>query len=151
MGTGTLVTNGPLLQTGPTAPIGYHPCGPSARATISPLQLWGWALQREVTCQVAWLTGMAPFLEQSYTLNTCGVAGPQALAREDKPGIIGLGQCWDLGSMALLTGGGLQTLRIDPLWSCAWPWLSPHPSPASPQPTAPHSANSYMQSLSSSE
>lgn len=89
-----------LLQTGPTAPIGYHPCGPSARAIVSPLQLWRWALQREVTCQVAWLTGMAPFLEQSYTLNTCGVAGPQALAREDKPGITGLGQCWDLGSMA---------------------------------------------------
>lgn len=96
-GTRTLVTNGPLLQTGPTAPIGYHPCGPCARVTVSPLQLWGWTLQKEVTCQVAWLTGVAPFLEQSYTLNICGVAGPQALAREDKPGITGLGQHWDCG------------------------------------------------------
>lgn len=81
----------------PDRPHCTHPCGPCARATVSPLQLWGWELQKEVTCQVAWLTGMAPFLEQSYTLNTCGVPGPQALAREDKPGITGLGQHWDCG------------------------------------------------------
>ena len=97
MGTRTLAINGPLLQTDPTDPIGYHPCGPFARATVSPLQLWRWALEREVTCQLALLTGMVLFLEQSYSLNTFGVAGPQTLARADKPGITGLGQHWDCG------------------------------------------------------
>lgn len=73
------------------------PDRPHCTHWLPSLWLWGWTLQKEVTCQVAWLTGVTPFLEQSYTLNTCGVAGPQALAREDKPGITGLGQHWDCG------------------------------------------------------
>lgn len=90
----TLVTNVSLLQTH----YGTHHCDPSARATVGPLQLRRWVLEREATSVPGSQAHRhGPFLEQSCALKIYGVARPQALARETAQGLQYWVQCYGSG------------------------------------------------------
>lgn len=66
----------------PLHPLTTIAVAPQQGLLSAPYRRGGGHWRGEATCQVALLTGMAPFLEQSSALNTWGVAQTQALAKK---------------------------------------------------------------------